>query len=244
MRGIKNMSVGIYKIENNINHKIYIGQSIDIEKRWLCHKFLGQNLKDYDTSYYIHAALNKYGIENFKFSIIETCKPEELNDREMYWISQYNTYIDNPNSWGYNLTPGGSNQSDSLKLQIDQYDLQGNFLKTFDSISEVERQGISSCGNIVNCLKKRTPSSGGYQWRYHGEEAPEEIVYKVMDDHNWSSSKKSIDQFTKNNEYIATFNSAHDAARSLEGHKNSGHISECCLGKRKTAYGYIWKYHE
>ena len=76
------MSVGIYKIENNINHKIYIGQSIDIEKRWLHHKFLGQNLKDYDTSYYIHAALNKYGVENFEFSIIETCKPDELNDKE------------------------------------------------------------------------------------------------------------------------------------------------------------------
>ena len=37
------MSIGIYKIENLINHKKYIGQSIEIERRWINHKYLGKN---------------------------------------------------------------------------------------------------------------------------------------------------------------------------------------------------------
>lgn len=244
MKGIFYMSIGIYKIENLINHKKYIGQSIEIERRWLNHKFLGKNQRDYDGCYYIHSALRKYGIENFDFSIIELCDANELDEKEKYWINYYNSCVGKENSWGYNLTEGGDGSGEYLKLLIDQYDLNGNFIQTIGSISEAEKLGYASDGNIVNCLKGRTPSAGGYQWRYHGEEAPGPLVYKVADNHNWSSSKKMIDQFTKDNQYITTFNSAHDAARSLEGNKNSGHISECCLGKRKTAYGYIWKYHE
>ena len=54
------MSCGIYKIENNVNHMIYIGQSIDIENRFIQHK---NNKNNYD----IHVALREYGIENFSF---------------------------------------------------------------------------------------------------------------------------------------------------------------------------------
>lgn len=52
------MSCGIYKIENLINHKIYIGQSINIEKRFLVHKTSNDGC-------YIHNAIQKYGIMNF-----------------------------------------------------------------------------------------------------------------------------------------------------------------------------------
>lgn len=52
------MSCGIYKIQNLINNKIYIGQSINIEKRLSAHK----SSKD---SCYIHNAIQKYGIMNF-----------------------------------------------------------------------------------------------------------------------------------------------------------------------------------
>ena len=46
----------------------------------------------------------KYGIENFSFEVIEECEKEKLNDREIYWISFYNS--NNKNN-GYNLTNGG-----------------------------------------------------------------------------------------------------------------------------------------
>jgi hypothetical protein len=49
----------------------------------------------------------------------------------------------------------------------------------------------------VTALKRRVSLAGGYQWRYHGEEAPGPLIYKVIDNRNWSSSKKAINQYTK-----------------------------------------------
>ena len=62
--------IGIYKITNTINNKVYIGQSIDIAKRWREHKRRAfvQN-KEYNK--YLYNAFRKYGLENFSFEVIE-----------------------------------------------------------------------------------------------------------------------------------------------------------------------------
>lgn len=65
--------VGIYKIRNKINGKIYIGQSIKIEERWKSHILNSRQEKITDSSQVIHKAINKYGVENFEFSILEEC---------------------------------------------------------------------------------------------------------------------------------------------------------------------------
>ena len=57
---------GIYKIENLINHKVYIGQTIDIKTRWFHHKTATDN-------FIIHKAFKKYGLDNFSFNILEEC---------------------------------------------------------------------------------------------------------------------------------------------------------------------------
>ena len=228
---------GIYKIENLINHKCYIGQSIHINRRWYEHRSAMRSDFNYAKQSYLYNAVKKYGENNFSFEIIEECSLEMLNYREIYWIAYYDSYNN-----GYNLTPGGDQSNSKFMIKIDQYDLNGNYIKTYISISEASRQCEIEAGNIVSCLKGKRPSAGSFQWRYHGEESPGKLIYKPSEAHNWSSSKKAVMQFTKQDEYITTFISAHEAARSLEGHKNSGHISECCLGQRKTAYGYKWKY--
>lgn len=80
------MSIGIYKIENLLNHKIYIGQSRNISQRWKDHR----NLYKKDDSP-LYRAMRKYGIENFSFKIIEECPIDLLNERECYWIKYYNS---------------------------------------------------------------------------------------------------------------------------------------------------------
>lgn len=96
---------GIYKITNIKNNKIYIGQSVNIESRWKKHRTgpFSKNNSQYNSSLY--RAIRKYGISNFKFEIIEECPKENLNDREIFWISYYNS--NNPDI-GYNLTSGGN----------------------------------------------------------------------------------------------------------------------------------------
>lgn len=79
--------IGIYKIENLINHKVYIGQSIHIKQRWCEHK--NSLKKNLHISRHLQNAWNKYGEQNFSFEIIELCKKEELTIKEQFWINFY-----------------------------------------------------------------------------------------------------------------------------------------------------------
>lgn len=92
----------IYKIVNNINGKIYIGQTIQtLEKRWKSHCSKGGSLS------YIKRAIFKYGQNNFSiFEIDRAFSLEELNDKEIYWIEYYKS---TDKSIGYNIRVGGNN---------------------------------------------------------------------------------------------------------------------------------------
>lgn len=90
----------IYKITNNINGKIYIGQSVRPKRRWIEHKTKAKTKSD---NFPIHSVIFKYGAENFTFEIIEWTK--NYNQREKDWIKFYNSICPN----GYNISEGGSN---------------------------------------------------------------------------------------------------------------------------------------
>ena len=105
--------IGIYKIENLINGKKYIGQSIHIEKRWATEKRDAFNEKKASYHYPLSKAFRKYGIENFSFEIIEECLQEELNDKEKYWVAFYDSFYS-----GYNQTLGGDSPRNKPKETI------------------------------------------------------------------------------------------------------------------------------
>lgn len=91
--------IGIYKITNKANNKIYIGQSIHIEKRWSEHRSYYM-----DTNTPLYNAIQKYGLNNFNFEVIEECAVSELDNKEIYYINYYNSQVPN----GYNIQRGGS----------------------------------------------------------------------------------------------------------------------------------------
>lgn len=108
------MSCGIYKITNLINGHIYIGQSIDIERRWYNHKHRHIHSKNSP----LYQAFRKYGINNFQFEIIEECDISLLNEKEIYWIRYYNSFKN-----GYNATIGGDGCREiEVKLTKEQTD--------------------------------------------------------------------------------------------------------------------------
>lgn len=105
MRGdiaVREKICGIYKIENKLNHKVYIGQSVDIQKRWIGHRY--ELNKGVHGNTHLQSAWNKYGADSFNFSIVQLCDEQQLNDLEVEYIAYYKSYDD---KYGYNLTIGG-----------------------------------------------------------------------------------------------------------------------------------------
>jgi len=77
----------IYKIQNKVNDRVYIGSTIQPTIRFRCH-LNDLNSYRHDNKYLQHA-WNKYGADKFKFEIIENCKYEDLLKREQYWLDHY-----------------------------------------------------------------------------------------------------------------------------------------------------------
>lgn len=79
--------IGIYKITNKENGKVYIGKSVSIENRWK------QHIKELDENKHHTVRLqydyNKFGITKFVFSVLEICDEDVLSNREQFFINQY-----------------------------------------------------------------------------------------------------------------------------------------------------------
>ena len=96
---------GVYCIENKINNKKYIGQSMDIYKRWKQHRNELNNKKHRNE--HLQNAWNTYKEQSFMFYILEQCDKDALNDVEIYYIKLFDT---ENRDYGYNIEPGGNLQ--------------------------------------------------------------------------------------------------------------------------------------
>lgn len=216
--------VGIYKVTNMVNNKIYIGKSKDIQRRWREHHTepFNTNCRAYDVIFY--RAIRKYGIDNFKFEIIEECSEAELNEREKYWIKFYNTCIKDDNGSGYNMTEGGENTSQELKYDIELIQklwLEG---KTQQEILQITHYSHNVLTRYLDYLEIDV-----------NERRRRGSLYKA----------KTIHQYNLNGTYIQSFSSVSEAARALQQDDikaSTSNISYACNGKTQSAYGYLWSY--
>ena len=140
------MSCGIYRILNLTNGKSYIGQSVNIERRWNNEKAEAFRETSHTFSYPLSRAIRKYGVDNFSFEIVQLCSKDELNTLERYWISKENSFMD-----GYNQTLGGdsytSAKSESVKgvfCDLRNEDLTQMEISKKWGISEEMVQGINT----------------------------------------------------------------------------------------------------
>lgn len=93
---------GIYIIVNIKNGKVYIGQTLNIKKRWGDHKSSLNRNKHKNP--HLQAAWNKYGEKAFKFQVLEYCSTERLDEREKHFIALYKN-----RGIAYNFSSGGIN---------------------------------------------------------------------------------------------------------------------------------------
>lgn len=140
----------VYKIENLINGKIYIGQD-----------------KHDDSEYYgsglnILRAIKKYGKENFKKTIIENCDSQEsLNEREIYWISHYRKIAK-----VYNIRKGGEGGFTSSEMKQIWQNLSEDERKV--RLEKLAQNRTSPWKNFSPEIKATLASVGGKnRWKNH-----------------------------------------------------------------------------
>lgn len=221
---------GIYQYINKINNKSYIGQSINIQKRYREHKnaAFNPNNKDYDQT--IHRAIRKYGLENFDFVILEECSPEELDQKEVYWIAYYDTYHN-----GYNETEGGDESHIHLGKPVELYDLEGNYVTEYPNITEAAKAIGVSRNTLYGILHGSRLSTKGFQFKLKEDTDTQITKYK-----NRQGGKIAINQYDKEGNFIQEWESAAAAARELG--LDSSSITKCLKNKLKSCGGFVWRY--
>lgn len=162
--------------------------------------------------------MRKYGIEHFHVSLIEeTDNPDE---REVYWIEQKQSF-----KYGYNATLGGDG------THYLDYDLVVSVYQQTFNQAETARRLNCSTDSVKNILTQRQV----------------EIISSCD-----NQKSKVVEQFNKQGEFIQSFAGLKIAARYLKDNNYAkgeergvaSHIREAAQGKRKTAYGFKWKFFE
>ena len=197
----------IYKITNTLNGKIYIGQtSTTIEHRWKQHIQDSKKYKDRP----LYRAFNKYGINVFKIEIVEECSSEEVNERECFWITYYNSY-----HYGYNATLGGEGR---LKYNYEEI---GN--KYLELKNQTETAKFFGCSEDVVAIALDVLNISRFPV------TNEKLKKRVL----------MIDKQTNDpiRIFSSVREASKALTGSVDG---NGHIGQVCRGKRKTAYGYKW----
>lgn len=200
---------GIY-MRTSPSGKSYIGQSVNLQKRkcgFLCFGNIYGGEK-------INRARKKYNHKSlWNYTILEYCDIDDLDEREKYYISLYNT-INN----GYNCESGGHENK---------------------IVSDESKQKLSEAmkGNHLTKEQKRKMSEAkkGENNPMYGKHCDDEIKDKIRLKRN-----KPVIQFTKEGTFVAEYESAL-VAKNITGIDN-GNIAYCCKGKRKSAGGFKWAY--
>ena len=217
----------IYLTINLVNNKKYIGKDSNNNPNYL------------GSGVYLKQAIEKYGRENFKKIILEHVDDvSKLNEREEYWIDKFNAsksqefYNISEKGKGYPQGMKSKNQDESKWKPIEQYDLQGNFIKEWPNSKYAMEYYKFSSGTISNVLRGKYKSGGGFIWKFKGEllslpniPRPNHCVEILQIDlkgnivKEWSSIKEICD--------ILKY--------------NRSNLSKNINGKTKQYKGYIWK---
>jgi group I intron endonuclease len=201
--------IGIYKITSPTG-KIYIGKSINLDRR--------KKEYTYDSKHKAQHKLNnsikKYGWENHLFEIIEICDEYNLNSKEIYWISFYNSVEE-----GLNLMYGGQGGRHSQEVK--------------------KKKSKSMTGKKASLETKQKMSQSKKGHPMYNNEWKEKMKQKT-----WVSgtSSKPIIQFDLDGNFIKEYVSCAEAKKALN--TTSVSINNVLTGISKTAHGYKWKYKE
>lgn len=202
----------IYLHINPKNKKVYVG----ITNQNVYKRW--KNGHGYTKCKKFYNAILKYGWDNFKHIVLcKTCK-----DRALLLEKTLVKYYKSKNL-SYNITDGGE---DSIPSMLGRHHTN----EAKKKISDAAKRPSSKDKKIKISIANRGSNNGMF-----GKPMPLNTKTAII-----IAVSKPVLQLDSNDNIINRFSSASEAERHLNG--KGSHISCCCLGKRKTAYGYRWKY--
>lgn len=161
----------------------------------------------------LYKAFLKYGINSFSIEIIEECSEKEVNERERFWINYYNSY-----HYGYNATLGGEG---SLKY---------NYKEIANKYLELKNQKETAI--FFHCDESVVKNA---------LDALNITRFKI--NHSEKLKKRVLMLDKETEKPLKIFSSLREAAKDITGSTDgNSHIGQVCRGKRKSAYGYKWKF--
>jgi len=208
------MAIGIYKIRNLKNDKIYIGSSINLIKRQRDH-FRSLNLKNH-YNLKLQRAFNKYGKDNFIFEIILECSVEDLLKMEQYYIDTLMPSYNIRTIANSNL---GTKRNALTKLKMRNAQLGKKISNESRLKMSAKRFGIKLSDETKLRMKISANNSDKIGTR---------------------RSVSKICPITLN--ILEVYKSIAEAGIKNNIHKNG--ISNCLAGVAKTSGNFKWKYHE
>lgn len=242
------MSFTVYKIENLINHKKYIGSSIRVQKRWQEHKLVAFKQNDVKYQYPLYRAIRKYGLENFDFSILEQCSTlEEMQEKQKDYIIKYNTL---DSKYGYNQTifTECALRDPELKQQIlekisqkcAKVDQNENIIETYNSYQEAAR-----LNNIINQASHIRKVCKGQQHSIQGNlffrdlDKNGNVVSINSKNKNYKNRKSLVGIPLENPNLLVYYQSVSEAARAFNTGRDQ--IQQCIKGNPRysTVKGYL-----
>lgn len=215
------MKYKIYKlIDPNTNELMYIGlTTTSLQRRLVSHL----HSIFYRDRIYVQKNEWLYNLllEN-KIPIIEIVEETDDFSKEKFYINEYRPKMNLQYNKDFTFIS-------SIGHKTYQYDLDGNYLAEYNSISDIEKLlGIGS-SNISNVVVNKRNQAGGYMWRNYKEDKINPYTKDIF--------RKEVHMYTKDGEYIASYRSA----REIKGFKYKV-ISKCCNEKSKTYKGYRFSF--
>ena len=136
------------------------------------------------------------------------------------------------------IEPLQRKSSVSRSTPIALVDISNHIIKVYDSIRKASLDNDVDPHSIRDVLSGKARLAKGKKYRYLSDIELEK--YHLKNGDNFTRKNVGLIQYTLNKEYVKTYPSISEAAKSLG--KNPRLISDCLKGKYKTAYGYIWRY--
>jgi hypothetical protein len=218
----------IYKIENTVNGKVYVGQSKQPDRRWNDHKRIMNTTNERERRKPLYVDMREYGVDRFSFSLLEKCEDNDMNEREAFWIDRLHSQFWNN---GYNIYGGGRGQGTFVTRPISQYDLDGNFIRAYQNQCEAARATGLDSRSIGKACNGKLITCGGFQWRYSDDGPPES--YREI-------RGKAVLQYDLDGNLVKRYENLKQAGDELGIRYQD--ISDCCKGIYYSVYGHVWKF--